>query len=133
MSTVMAIVKMMALSQAFRIFTNSTLFYFSFHVGSNCTDASSYVETLEKAKLLFDEALNKGFAFSLLDIGGGFPGSKDCTAFDEVNFFLFFSETFTLVKWRSNFCVNKSFTLFSFQSENINIRGQVNMAGKLLH
>lgn len=98
MSTVMAIVKMMALSQAFRIFTNSTLFYFSFHVGSNCTDASSYVETLEKAKLLFDEALNKGFAFSLLDIGGGFPGSKDCTAFDEVNFFRSFSETFTLVK-----------------------------------
>ena len=90
MSIVMAFVEMMARSQSFRIFTNPTLFYFSFHVGSNCTDPSSYVETLEKAKMLFDEALDKGFAFSLLDIGAGFPGSKNCTAFDEVSFSVLF-------------------------------------------
>ena len=48
------------------------------------------METLEKAKLLFDEASDKGFDLSLLDIGGGFPGSKDCTVFDEVSYFVLF-------------------------------------------
>ena len=46
----------------------------SFHVGSNCLDANTYYTALEDVKKVFIIAGENGFAFKLVDIGGGFPG-----------------------------------------------------------
>jgi len=46
----------------------------SFHVGSGCCDSSAYADAIKRARNVFDEAKLLGFDFSLLDIGGGFPG-----------------------------------------------------------
>tara|TARA_R110000868_G_scaffold82597_3_gene233157 strand:+ start:10883 stop:12082 length:1200 start_codon:yes stop_codon:yes gene_type:complete len=46
----------------------------SFHVGSNCLDAKTYYTALEEVKKVFIIAGENGFAFNLVDIGGGFPG-----------------------------------------------------------
>lgn len=46
----------------------------SFHVGSGCYDAQAYGDAVELASRVFDVARGYGFEFSLLDIGGGFPG-----------------------------------------------------------
>jgi ornithine decarboxylase len=46
----------------------------SFHVGSGCTDSSSYSDAIKRARDLFSEAEELGYKFNLLDIGGGFPG-----------------------------------------------------------
>lgn len=47
----------------------------SFHVGSGCRDPQAFAHALRSAKELFDMAPSYGFKFTLLDIGGGFPGS----------------------------------------------------------
>ncbi|XP_028412232.1 ornithine decarboxylase-like [Dendronephthya gigantea] len=47
----------------------------SFHVGSGCFDATAFKTAVESARLVFDWAAEIGFDFSLLDVGGGFPGS----------------------------------------------------------
>lgn len=49
----------------------------SFHVGSGCFDAIAYAHALSLARSCFDMASTYGFDFTLLDIGGGFPGSTD--------------------------------------------------------
>lgn len=50
----------------------------SFHVGSGCLNASSFVSAVTDARRVFDLAKEKyGFELSLLDIGGGFPGNSD--------------------------------------------------------
>ncbi|KAI8900083.1 pyridoxal-dependent decarboxylase [Globomyces pollinis-pini] len=48
----------------------------SFHVGSGCFDASSFTDAVELARQAFDIGAALGFNFSLLDIGGGFPGNS---------------------------------------------------------
>ncbi len=46
----------------------------SFHVGSQATDSSKYVEAIEACKNLFAEALLAGLpGLDVLDIGGGYP------------------------------------------------------------
>jgi ornithine decarboxylase len=46
----------------------------SFHVGSQATDSSKYVEAIEACKNIFAEALLAGFpGLDVLDIGGGYP------------------------------------------------------------
>ena len=52
----------------------------SYHVGSGCTDLDSYAAALRNARTVFDIAHGKGMAMSLLDIGGGFPGSGSDTS-----------------------------------------------------
>lgn len=52
----------------------------SFHVGSGCTDAFAFEDAVHRARRVFDEGEALGFAFSLLDIGGGFPGSYTTAA-----------------------------------------------------
>lgn len=47
----------------------------SFHVGSGCTDATSFSDAVILARKAFDIGAEYGFQFSLLDIGGGFPGN----------------------------------------------------------
>jgi len=49
----------------------------SFHVGSGCQTPSAYQEALEMAADIFEYSKRVGYHFSLLDIGGGFPGTRD--------------------------------------------------------
>ena len=48
----------------------------SFHVGSGCFDASSFGDAVVRARKAFDIGTALGFDFSILDIGGGFPGAS---------------------------------------------------------
>ena len=48
-----------------------------FHVGSGCYDATQYYRALEQSREVFNIAKKVGYNFSMLDIGGGFPGYKD--------------------------------------------------------
>lgn len=49
----------------------------SFHVGSDCDEHEVYHEAVKVAKDLFDYAKGIGYTFTLLDIGGGFPGDNN--------------------------------------------------------
>ncbi|KAJ7262322.1 ornithine decarboxylase [Mycena haematopus] len=44
----------------------------SFHVGSGCYDPSVYTDAVRRARAAFDMGADAGYAFSLLDVGGGF-------------------------------------------------------------
>jgi ornithine decarboxylase len=59
---------------------------FSFHVGSGCFDASAFGDAVCRARKVFDEAEELGFKFTLLDVGGGFPGAdvQDGITFEKV-------------------------------------------------
>lgn len=48
-----------------------------FHVGSQCTNFDNYVQAMEIAAAVMDEARSRGFEMKLLDIGGGFPARYD--------------------------------------------------------
>uniref|UniRef100_A0A1W7RA06 ornithine decarboxylase n=1 Tax=Hadrurus spadix TaxID=141984 RepID=A0A1W7RA06_9SCOR len=57
----------------------------SFHVGSGCRDASAYSRAIESSHYVFSVGQKLGFTFTLLDIGGGFPGSRDAdVSFEEI-------------------------------------------------
>jgi ornithine decarboxylase len=57
----------------------------SFHVGSNCRDVNTYKEAIRRSRDAFEIGKKYGFEFSLLDIGGGFPGHDDDTiAFENI-------------------------------------------------
>lgn len=45
----------------------------SFHVGSQTTNFENYIQALNLAAGIFEEAKERGYAMKLLDIGGGFP------------------------------------------------------------
>jgi len=49
----------------------------SFHVGSGCMSASSFVSAIRSANRVFKEAEELGFNFTMLDLGGGWPGIND--------------------------------------------------------
>src|SRR6218665_2868421 len=49
----------------------------SFHVGSGCESAESWDLAIQNAKTVFGIAKDIGFDFNLLDIGGGYPGTKE--------------------------------------------------------
>jgi ornithine decarboxylase len=49
----------------------------SFHVGSQCTNFENYVQALNLASSIFNEAKSRGFEMKLIDIGGGFPAPYD--------------------------------------------------------
>eukprot|EP00762_Andalucia_godoyi_P001403 ANDGO_04760.mRNA.1 Ornithine decarboxylase len=46
----------------------------SFHVGSGCKSASAFADAVATAKSIFNVAHSFGISFSLLDLGGGYPG-----------------------------------------------------------
>lgn len=52
----------------------------SFHVGSGCFSSEAFVQAIEQARRVFDEAEALGFKMDLLDIGGGYPGTDDNTS-----------------------------------------------------
>lgn len=45
----------------------------SFHVGSQCNNFENYIEALQLASEIFNEAKLRGHEMKLLNIGGGFP------------------------------------------------------------
>jgi len=49
----------------------------SFHVGSGCMSVSAFTYALEMSRKVFDLAEQIGIKMSVLDIGGGFPGSDE--------------------------------------------------------
>jgi len=49
----------------------------SFHVGSGCMSADSFVSAIRSAHRVFKEAEEIGLEFNMLDLGGGWPGSND--------------------------------------------------------
>jgi ornithine decarboxylase len=48
---------------------------FSFHVGSGCSSAESFYEALRDCRKASDMAKSLGIQVTMIDIGGGFPGS----------------------------------------------------------
>ena len=58
---------------------------FSFHVGSGCKDPYSYYTALKICKNAYTMALNRNIMASIIDIGGGFPGTNDTNiSFDDI-------------------------------------------------
>jgi len=49
----------------------------SFHVGSQCTNFDNFVQALNMAAAVMDEARSRGHEIKILDIGGGFPVPYD--------------------------------------------------------
>ena len=49
----------------------------SFHVGSQCTNFENFVQALNMAAAVRNEALARGHDIKILDIGGGFPAPYD--------------------------------------------------------
>ena len=47
---------------------------FSFHVGSGCSDATSYYNAIKDCAMSYKLSQDYGFNISIIDIGGGFPG-----------------------------------------------------------
>lgn len=45
----------------------------TFHVGSQCTERTTWVKALEKSKEVWDSAESQGLKLQMLNIGGGFP------------------------------------------------------------
>jgi len=57
----------------------------SFHVGSGCMSVASFIAAIRSAHKVFKQAEEFGFTFTILDIGGGFPGTNtDGICFSEI-------------------------------------------------
>ena len=55
-----------------------------FHVGSNCMNVDSYCSAIRDAKEAFNIGEKYGFHFTMLDIGGGFPGNDENLKFEDI-------------------------------------------------
>lgn len=61
------------------------MYFFSFHVGSGCQNASAFSQAVASANNVFSIGEDLGFNFNTLDIGGGFPGTDSATiSFEEI-------------------------------------------------
>jgi ornithine decarboxylase len=47
----------------------------SWHVGSNCKIAGQFLKAFKQAREVYDMATEMGFKITIIDIGGGFPGT----------------------------------------------------------
>jgi len=56
---------------------NLNLIGVSFHVGSGCMSSSAFSAALYSAHSVFKMAEKYGFNFTMLDLGGGWPGTDD--------------------------------------------------------
>ncbi|MFC2058487.1 type III PLP-dependent enzyme [Chloroflexota bacterium] len=45
----------------------------TFHVGSQCIDPETWVKAIEKSKMVWDSAKDRGIELRMLNLGGGFP------------------------------------------------------------
>ena len=57
---------------------------FSFHVGSGCSDASSFYKAIEDCAITYKASQEYGFNISIIDIGGGFPGVNKNIKFSDI-------------------------------------------------
>jgi ornithine decarboxylase len=57
---------------------------FSFHVGSGCSDATSYYNAIEDCSIVYTASREFGFDIRIIDIGGGFPGVDKTTSFADI-------------------------------------------------
>lgn len=60
----------------------------SFHVGTFCLDNEAHATGIELSRKIFDYGKSIGFDFTILDIGGGFPGDTDTSIVKVFFFFL---------------------------------------------
>ncbi|CAL1272059.1 unnamed protein product [Larinioides sclopetarius] len=61
----------------------------SFHVGSLCEQPFAYAKAIKMAREVFDMAEDIGYHFTLLDLGGGFPGSTgSLDIFDKMCYYI---------------------------------------------
>ena len=60
-------------------------FYFScsFHVGSGCQSGATFSSAIKTCSEVFTYAASIGYDFTLLDIGGGYPGIDKMELFRE--------------------------------------------------
>ncbi|NXS67755.1 AZIN2 inhibitor, partial [Pandion haliaetus] len=57
----------------------------SFHLGSHGLEPQAFTQSVAAAQLAFEMGTELGYQMHLLDIGGGFPGTKDTrTRFEEI-------------------------------------------------
>lgn len=56
----------------------------SFHVGSGCSDPSTYASAIRQAREVFTLGEKYGFTMDLLDIGGGFPSPEEGSGFEDI-------------------------------------------------
>ena len=57
---------------------------FSFHVGSGCQDPKSFYTAIRDCKFAYIIASKYGLNISIIDIGGGFPGSDKNITFKDI-------------------------------------------------
>jgi ornithine decarboxylase len=60
----------------------------SFHVGSGCQKISAYYDAIKRCRAVFDTGKKFGYTMTILDIGGGFPGtdSDNVPRFEDIAF-----------------------------------------------
>lgn len=63
---------------------NLNLVGVSFHVGSGCKELGKFRSSIQKCKNVYDKALEKGIKMSIIDIGGGFPGTDKGVKFEDI-------------------------------------------------
>lgn len=64
---------------------NLSVIGISFHVGSGCMESAAFPNAVKAAHVAFGFGRQAGYEFSLLDIGGGFPGQPDSdVSFEEI-------------------------------------------------
>ncbi|KAJ3040077.1 hypothetical protein HK097_002656 [Rhizophlyctis rosea] len=90
----------------------------SFHVGSGCFDASAFGEAVYLARKAFDIGATLGFNFTLLDVGGGFPGNgTDGVTFPQIAAILgpaideHFDKSVRVIAEPGRYYVSSAFTL----------------------
>jgi ornithine decarboxylase len=89
----------------------------SFHVGSGCFDATQYYRALDMCQRVFAIGKEYGFTFTMLDIGGGFPGYhddismkllKDISVQVEKGIVDFFKDKYFIKNYDNNICSEDS-------------------------
>ena len=58
----------------------------SFHIGSGIRTPETFAKAIAYSHKIFKDAEELGFKFSILDIGGGFPGDELSTGIFKVHF-----------------------------------------------
>lgn len=91
----------------------------SFHVGSGCFEAQAFGDAVMRAKYVFDQGREYGYNFTLLDVGGGFPGNgvEDGITFPEIAKILapaidrYFPPSVRVIAEPGRYYVSSAFTL----------------------
>lgn len=85
----------------------------SFHVGSGSYDPSAFLDAIQRSRQVFDQGLERGFNFDLLDIGGGFMNDSFDGVADLIRSALdtYFDPSIRVISEPGRFFVSSSFTL----------------------